>query len=1068
MADPVDTHLPPGVEAVLNQLAAYWEEKNGTQPDDRDRADLCRIAALYDEWVSGRLPDHLPGTMLPGILRFGGYPHFAPSIYSPPVTDPPPGVVEFWHTLVELSDAQRYSLLKKKKWKAISDTEESRVVIDRIKREKVRHEFRTWLDGVTAETDENAQIYGLQLQVTKKNVRVLVQSTPHSKFRRFTRRDFEMFYANPMVDARFQHVIRTIINLPMRQGDIELEKAHGFCRQTLLHLLCVPSLHELFADESGESLIWEESRAEWVHSSDENRDIFELRAAGKSLLPIDLFLQGSPSLVILRGHIYECPMLPAEMVPMLEEEGRIVMPRGALLSRGGLRFCKTIGLPFPAEYREHLVQRTWKPTVRLELKRQHSDEFIHLLCTAHVKGDKEATAVFGQGGWERAAATPDQTVFDETWLGEEEMRALVDDVRPTWNPYLGKWQLACRGNAVGRLADWAHSCREVDIEARGELASLLKPACQATLSVQIEESGRDWFDVTAKVTSAADDLTDEEMALLLKGRGQWVRIPKKGWRRMESPDREAWEEPLANLGIALGNDFEVTQRLHALQLAPATASDLIDPSAKSAIRNNLESIRTDVSITVPKAIRANLRPYQQEGLNFLAYLSRNGFGGILADDMGLGKTLQSLAWLAWLYHECEDSLTRPALVVCPKSVIENWLAEAAKFFPGLKTLAVTGDPTAGSLSDFDGPGLIVLNYAQLRTREARLREIEWGAVILDEGQFIKNPSSKTARIAFQLKSRHRLVLTGTPVENRLTDLWSLMNFAMPGVLGNQSAFRTLAGDGSNPLAIRRVGLRLKPFFLRRTKKAVASDLPERIEEDVICQLEGQQRKHYDAELKKARLLLRKVRSATDFQEARFNILTSLLRLRQICCHPALIDGTDPEAAATKPAAKLSALSDLLEPLRSEGEKVLIFSQFTGFLDIIAAQLQSEGSRYFLLTGQSANRPRIIDSFRHAEGHAAFLISLKAGGTGLNLTEAPYVMMLDPWWNPAVENQAIDRTHRIGQSRTVIAYRLLARDTIEQKIRQLQAEKTHLADSIIGEATASSPLTLEDFQFLLGD
>jgi SNF2 family DNA or RNA helicase len=285
---------------------------------------------------------------------------------------------------------------------------------------------------------------------------------------------------------------------------------------------------------------------------------------------------------------------------------------------------------------------------------------------------------------------------------------------------------------------------------------------------------------------------------------------------------------------------------------------------------------------------------------------------------------------------------------------------------------------------------------------------------------------------------------------------------MPGVLGNRSRFSKDFDQKGDPHARRRLGARVRPFVLRRTKNEVAKDLPERIEEDRLCEMEGEQAKLYSAELKRARSALLKIKTTAELDKARFNILTSLLRLRQICCHPALVR----PKAENDESAKLAALLDIIEPLMEEGQKVLVFSQFVNMLEMIREELASRGWKHLILTGETEDRGALVKEFQETEESAVFLISLRAGGSGLNLTAASYVVLFDPWWNPAVENQAIDRTHRIGQKNTVIAYRLIVKESIEEKIRRLQTQKSALAEDILGEEAFARTLTLEDFQFLL--
>jgi SNF2 family DNA or RNA helicase len=329
--------------------------------------------------------------------------------------------------------------------------------------------------------------------------------------------------------------------------------------------------------------------------------------------------------------------------------------------------------------------------------------------------------------------------------------------------------------------------------------------------------------------------------------------------------------------------------------------------------------------------------------------------------------------------------------------------------------------------------MVVINYAQLRMSAEQLRGPEWGAVVLDEAQYIKNPSSQTAVAACCLRSPHRLALSGTPIENRLLDLWSIMHFAMPGLLGVRAQFNKQYDSRTDSLARKRLATRIRPFILRRAKSEVAKDLPARIEEDVVVELEGVQSQMYKAELKRARQELLKIKSSRELDKQRFNVLTSLLRLRQICCHPGLVSDDHGHADS----AKMEALIDLLEPLLERGQKVLVFSQFVEMLSRIEREVDARSWNSFLLTGETEDRGELVDAFQKHDGPAVFLISLRAGGMGLNLTAASYVVLFDPWWNPAVENQAIDRTHRIGQTQQVIAYRLVAKQSVEEKIRQLQ-------------------------------
>ena len=436
--------------------------------------------------------------------------------------------------------------------------------------------------------------------------------------------------------------------------------------------------------------------------------------------------------------------------------------------------------------------------------------------------------------------------------------------------------------------------------------------------------------------------------------------------------------------------------------------------------------------------------------------------------MGLGKTVQALAWMLQLSTEKSKKAAKPktenepfrALVVCPKSVTHGWVTETARFTPDLTTTVFSAE-TGRLDTDRKHPDILVANYTQLRRHAERFRSVTWDVVVLDEGQFIKNPKSQVALAARALPARHRVVLTGTPIENRLTDLWSLFAFAQPGLLGDQVNFRRQYTDASHE-GLQRLHRRVKHFLLRRTKAQAAPDLPKRSEDDVIIDLEGEQRELYDAELKRARAELLGVKTAKELGKVRFHVLASLLRLRQICCHPALIDPSH----ADIPSAKLDALLERVEELAEEGHQVLVFSQFVKMLNIIRDRLVEREIGHLILTGSTENRAELVDTFQKDPSKTVFLLSLKAAGFGLNLTAASYAILYDPWWNPAAEAQAIDRIHRIGQTKPVIAYRFITAGSVEEKIRALQHEKAALAASVVQEESLSKVMDLDSLRDIL--
>jgi len=541
-----------------------------------------------------------------------------------------------------------------------------------------------------------------------------------------------------------------------------------------------------------------------------------------------------------------------------------------------------------------------------------------------------------------------------------------------------------------------------------------------------------------------------------------------------------------------------------LQLAAEAARlEKRDQALADALRRRAAQLAALPPPALPAGLTATLRPYQTEGFHFLAHLSANGLGGVLADDMGLGKTVQALAWLLHLADAksggsfqlpktrgagCSPHFEKPfrALVVCPKSVIHGWLAETERFAPslaakaftpalalaaesqpnrtrdsGLRTPAENLDDNATADAAGAAAGILVANYTQLRNHAAFFQSLQWDAVILDEAQFIKNPASKSAAVARALNTARRLALTGTPVENRLLDLWSIFAFTQPGLLGTQASFKRQHAQ-TDALALARLRRRVRHFMLRRTKAQVATDLPPRTEDEILVELDPAQRRLYDAELKRARAALLGIDTDRALDKVRFNILASLLRLRQICCHPALID----PAHAALPSEKLDALLERVSELREEGHQVLVFSQFVTMLELMREKLTAENIPHLLLTGETEDRPALINKFQTDRDQTVFLLSLKAAGFGLNLTAATYVILYDPWWNPAVEAQAIDRAHRIGQKQPVVAYRLIAKDTVEEKIRALQREKSALAASIVQEESLSSVLDLDSLRRIL--
>ncbi len=470
---------------------------------------------------------------------------------------------------------------------------------------------------------------------------------------------------------------------------------------------------------------------------------------------------------------------------------------------------------------------------------------------------------------------------------------------------------------------------------------------------------------------------------------------------------------------------------------------------------------------LPEGLQAELRPYQKHGYDWLAFLRDSGFHGILADDMGLGKTIQTLTFL--LAEKESGRAENPTLVVCPTSVASNWVTEAAKFAPALEVVKLTGPNRDAIYNKLKKADLVITTYALLRLDIQRLQRRTWHAVVLDEAQNIKNPESQTAIAAKKMTARHRLALTGTPLENNLLELWSIFDYLMPGFLDTEKNFRgryVISGT-EKPEDIEGLRLKVAPFMLRRDKNNVAKELPEKTEQVIRIPLAPKQQELYDKvrALSKQRVL--ESINERGIKGSTVTILDALLKLRQVACHPDLVKLD--LAEDVHESSKHEILHDLIQEAIAENHRALVFSQFTAHLGILRDWLDKAGIAYLYLDGRTRKRQELIDQFNATDGPPLFLISLKAGGTGLNLTAADYVIHMDPWWNPAVEAQATDRAHRIGQTRPVFVYKLVSENTVEEKIIALQEAKKELFDEVVsGEGLSGSGLSIEDIRSIFED
>ncbi len=587
---------------------------------------------------------------------------------------------------------------------------------------------------------------------------------------------------------------------------------------------------------------------------------------------------------------------------------------------------------------------------------------------------------------------------------------------------------------------------------------------------QITPSGVQWFDLgVVFATSSGETFSAAEIQrLILSGQshtrsknGKTVVIDTGAVEELQevlldcAPQQHAQGYRMSNTQAGF---LEATLRQHTdwkIQAPAAWRERAAQQSGEAKLEcpplGNLESV---------------LRPYQKQGVAWLGFLRENGFGGILADEMGLGKTLQTLAFLRFVREK--HPVAPPMLIVCPTSLVFNWLAEAKKFTPELKVLALQGPERHAAFAQISQSDIVITSYALARRDAEHYRDLEFDTVVLDEAQHIKNRQTQNAQSVKAVKSKHRLVLTGTPLENSVLDLWSIFDFLMPGYLGTAQDFRERyelpIAKAKDTSAQQRLARRLRPFLLRRLKKDVAADLPARIEQVSYAELTSEQRAVYQQVIEASRKEVLESVGAQGLAKSRMVVLTALLRLRQVCCDLRLLnlDNTDPVTAS----GKLEMFGELLEEAIDGGHRVLVFSQFVTMLALLKEKLTTEGIEFSYLDGSTTDRGAVVEQFQNS-AIPVFLISLKAGGVGLNLTGADTVIHFDPWWNPAVEDQATDRAHRIGQNRVVTSYKLITRDTVEEKILLLQNRKREIIESTIsGDEEFAQTLNWDEIQELL--
>ena len=615
----------------------------------------------------------------------------------------------------------------------------------------------------------------------------------------------------------------------------------------------------------------------------------------------------------------------------------------------------------------------------------------------------------------------------------------------------------------------------VVVETDGEVVDY-RPAAgdpEITVSTTATESS-DWFDLHVLVRIDGEPVPFDQLFVALSTGAEFLVLETGVYVSLDSPALDRLRELIEEARVLQDRDERGSRlRINRFQTAlwdELTQVAVVMGQADAWQRTVRALAAPEVSATdpaeLPVGLRADLRPYQRDGYGWLVSLWRHGLGGILADDMGLGKTVQTLAMIA--YAREREPAAAPFLVVAPTSVVATWAGEAAAFVPGLRVRTVTrsrgkrGRPLA---EDLAGADIVVTSYALLRIDHEAYAGLAWSGLILDEAQFVKNHRSKTYQAARLVPARLKLAITGTPVENSLLDLWSMLSLTAPGLFPSAERFSDYylrpierEGNGARLAQLRR---RIGPLVLRRTKDLVAAELPPKQEQVLTVPLQPKHARVYQTHLQRERQKV--LGLLDDLDDNRFTILRSLTLLRQLALDPALVDDLYDGVVASK----TELLAELLSEVAGEGHRALVFSQFTSYLRRVEARLADAGLRTAYLDGGTIDRQAVIDEFR-AGAADVFLISLRAGGFGLNLTEADYCFVLDPWWNPAVEQQAVDRAHRLGQTRPVMVYRLVAQGTIEEKVMALKERKSAIFDAVLGgDSLSAATFGAEEIRSLLG-
>jgi len=768
---------------------------------------------------------------------------------------------------------------------------------------------------------------------------------------------------------------------------------------------------------------------------------------GSEDLPITRFLEILPGGLFLRGNrLAEIEAAASEeWLKSLQQAPEIVVPEREVAEALTL-LAKAPGSPaleLDKKWQQRIGEAPPIPSLRVTLR---TGDF-----------DLPAQLLFGYGSLDISPDDPHELLFD-TPNGKIFRRARAAE-RDFTSRLPGEFDtrgygiLPAEGSAhllESLAADgWRISTTDRRIHSGGRFTAKI-------------ESGIDWFDLSGGLQIQGQEIPLPSLLQAAReGRG-WVNLADGSIGLMPAGWADRWASLIELSRTKKNLRFDHSQALvldNLLRHETGVETDALF----GRIRDKLRSFDHLEPTQEPPGFLGELRPYQRLGLAWLELLAELKLGGCLADDMGLGKTIQVLAWML-RRKQAGANKGKPSLLVVPRSLVFNWVAELKRFTPDITYVVSHGVGRENALEQVNDVDLFITTYGTLVRDIDKLKKLSFDVMVVDEAQAIKNRTTLAAEACSAVPALHRLALTGTPVENHLGELWSIFDFLNPGLLGSLPKTSQYAGRLKLPeAALAEVASALRPLILRRKKSEVLKDLPAKTEQTIVCELGPKERQRYDELRLFYQASLEKQIEEVGLDRSKILVLEALLRLRQAACHPGLID----KNAQDQSSAKLEALLETLEQVLEEGHKAIVFSQFTSLLSILKLQLDQRGLEYEYLDGKTRDREARVNRFQNNAEPKLFLISLKAGGVGLNLTAASYVFLLDPWWNPAVEAQAIDRAHRIGQDQPVFAYRIIAADTVEEKILKLQEEKRNLADAIIAEdQRVLKQLTAADLQQLL--